>query len=197
MRRLIALGVASLVLTGEGVASGQEPAAPESSPTVVSETIERPPKRVENVVKFTPEPHPSWPTEVRKIARLERERWGGPSIVGRIWCESDGKWWVVNGGGYAGLLQIGGIWGYLWSGAPRGVRIVKKRQVRKPIIEFTEWSNGVTTREQIGSVKQKRVRIRKGKLPAGASPLHGWAAIRVGQRAVSGDGPSTGWSCGL
>jgi hypothetical protein len=188
----VVLAVTLGALAVPGAAAAQESA--EATVTVLEEYTERPPKRVENKDRFTPECCPS-EAAARRISRLERERWGGPNINDRIGCESGWRYWIVNSIGAGGLLQfLAGTWAAMWPGTPRGVRIVHKRRVWKPVLLIREWSNGVTTRERTGSrVRQKRVRIRKGRLPSSPSRLHGWAAIRVGQMQPYG----TSWVCGL
>jgi hypothetical protein len=202
MKRVIAALVA-VSLSVPAVAFGQDVPFPDPSeptePTVASTKTERPPKRVENRSRFRPDGSPETVAEAKRISRYERQRWGGPSINGRIGCESGWRHWIVNSIGAGGYLQfLKGTWNAMWPGTPRNVRLVSKRTVKKPIYKFTTYSDGSTIREKIGKIRQKRVRIREGRLPAGASRLHGWAAIRVGQRAVpGGPGPTTSWVCGL
>ncbi len=153
-------------------------------------------KRVER--HFTPPDNPSY-SEIIAFAHSEQKRWGGPSIIGRIACESSFNPKVVNSGGYAGLLQVGSIWGYLWGGTPRDVKLVTHKTVRLPVQKVT--ADPVTGGIVYEDVDTKRVDVklvRTGKLPKNAGPTHGFAAIRVGQRAVSPRGyPTTGWACGL
>lgn len=134
--------------------------------------------------------------QVEVILREEQRRWGGPWLGNRVACES-GYSWSASNGQYGGLLQFGSIWYSMWPGTPRGVKYVEKRKVKLPIVRHTTWTDGTTTKTTIGKLTQRQRIIRKGKLPRNASPYHGWAAIRVGQRAVSGDGPTTSWACGL
>ena len=135
------------------------------------------PKKQKTIYKRHWEP---WATpsvrQVHIILREEQRRWGGPHLGGRVACESGYRWNATNGQ-YRGLLQIGSIWGYLSAGMPRDVQYVTedKRKVR-----------GVIQRLKI---------VRRGRIPRSATPYHGWAAARAGQRAVSG-GPTTGWECG-
>lgn len=146
-------------------------------------------------VRFTPNATPS-PKQVIRIAKLEQERWGGPSIVGRMWCESS---LIYNNGNgtYHGLLGIGPWWSYVWPKTPKRVVVKTERVKRKPIIRYAKWSGGNIIKKIIRkrkvTIKVKRI----GRLPRNASVFHGWGQIRVGQRAVSGDGPNASWECGL
>lgn len=205
---LIALVCASVAFaqqagdsTAESTAPSAEPTslelgtiAPER-PTVVSRHTKRPRKVVRKVRRFTPDAHPS-PKRVREIIAIEQRIWGGPSIARRVDCESDFRWNATNGQ-YRGLLQIGSWWATAWPQTPRKVVLRKVKFRRKPVIRITRYSDGRVERKVVGKMRQKVVRLRKGKLPADASPYHGWAAIRVGQRAASGAGPSTMWECSL
>jgi hypothetical protein len=185
VRRLLVVVLAALLVGAVGTAM----AAPKQH-------VHRPHKHLTIKRHFHPTAKPS-PRQVKKIARVERQRWGGPSILGRIWCESGYRWSARNGP-YRGLLQIGPWWSYVYPArTPRKVKIVRHNRRRVPVHRVTVWDSGRRTRERIGVVRQRVTSIRRGKLPKGASPYHGWAAIRVGQRAVSGDGPSAAWECGL
>lgn len=164
-------------------------------PYVVHSKVVKPKRHVKRVRHFHPDAHPS-PSEVYKIERLEQERWGGPSIRNRVYCESRNLWNATNGQ-YHGLLQIGSWWSYAWSQTPRDVRIKRVVTRRMPVYKVKVYDTGKRTKTRIRSRRQRVSRIKKGHLPSGADAYHGWAAIRVGQRAVSGDGPSTSWSCGL
>lgn len=134
--------------------------------------------------------------QVMIILREEQDRWGGPWLGNRVACESGYSWSATNGQ-YAGLLQFGSIWSSMWPGTPRGVKYVSTEKKRKPIVRHTLLTSGEWTHRKIGSVRQKKTVIRKGRLPRNPDAYHGWAAIRVGQRAVSGDGLTTSWACGL
>jgi hypothetical protein len=136
------------------------------------------------------------PSQVHIILREEQERWGGPWLGNRVACES-GFYWAALNGQYQGLLQFGPIWSSMWPGTPRGVRYESVRKLKLPVVRHTRWSSGRWTHRTIGRSVQRRRVVRTGRLPRNATPLHAWAAIRVGQRAVSGDGPTTAWSCGL
>lgn len=167
-----------------------------SHPVVVKESVFYP-KRVKNVrIKhWKPWATPSY-AQVQIILREEQQRWGGPRIDNRVACESGYSWSATNGQ-YAGLLQFGSIWYSMWPGTPRHVHFVDKRTAKVPIVRHRVWSNGKKTKRTIGKRKQRRKIVRDGNLPRNANAFHGWAAIRVGQRAVSGDGPTTSWSCGI
>ena len=165
-------------------------------PVRVATKITRPPKRVtERVKDWTPWSEPT-PAQVIAIAAAEQKRWGGPSIVGLLSCESGLSWSATNGQ-YQGLAQFGPIWHSMWPGTPRGVKFVESRVKVKPVMRHTLWSNDRWTHKRIGKVKQRQKIIRSGRLPRNATPFHGYAAIRVTQRAFAGVGPTTSWACGI
>jgi hypothetical protein len=165
-------------------------------PVRVTTKITRPPKRVtERVKDWSPWSEPS-PAQVIAIAASEQKRWGGPSIVGLLTCESTLNWAATNGQ-YQGLAQFGPIWHSMWPGTPRGVKFVESRVKVKPVMRHTLWSNDRWTHRRIGKVKQRQKIIRSGRLPRNATPFHGYAAIRVTQRAFAGVGPTTSWACGV
>lgn len=145
--------------------------------------------------------HPG-PARVRRIAELEQEVWGGPSIVGRIDCETGGKftWSSYNSSsGASGVLQfLAGTWAAMWPGTPQDVRwVLHERRRRAPIVLWQLWADGSKTHEVVGHRRQRVRVILRATLPENPGPDHVTAAIRVGQRAVSGDGPSTSWECEL
>lgn len=189
--RLVAL--AALVVALSGVAASSASAQRH----VVRTVIERPPDRTVRHRHFTPTAEPSF-SEVYKIEALEQARWGGPSLANRIYCESTNQWWVTNGP-YRGLAQIGSWWeSTAWPVTPRGVSLPPKvRYVKKWVRRVRHYSDGTKVIHRAWPVKVKIVIKRHGRLPADATPFNGWAAIRVAQRAVSGDGPSTYWQCSL
>lgn len=165
-------------------------------PHIEKEYFHKPPKNVKKRVKFVPTGTPSV-SQVYKIADLEQKRWGGPSLINRIHCESTLNWSVSNGQ-YRGLLQFGPIWDSMWPGTPRKVVIKVKKTIKKPIVRHRKWSHiDRWFKKPVKYVNQNRYITKVGKLPKYPDPYHGWAAIRVGQRAVSGDGPTTSWACGL
>ena len=131
-----------------------------------------------------------------EIANREQAIWGGPSIIGRMQCES-GLNYAATNGTYDGLLQFGPIWWSMYPGTPRDVTLKASSERTRPIRRITWWSDGRKQRTVIRRISQDVITVKKGTLPADAGPFHGYAAIRVGQRAVSGDGPTTGWACGL
>jgi hypothetical protein len=167
-----------------------------AEPYRVHSFVIEPKRKIRRKREFTPDAAPS-PDRVIEIAALEQARWGGPSIVGRMQCESGLDHDVVNSGGYAGLLQFGPIWGSMYAVTPRDVKLRHTSSRTAPIRRITWWSDGRRQRTVIRRITQQVVTVKRGMLPADAGPTHGWSAIRVGQRAVSGDGPTTGWSCGL
>lgn len=164
-------------------------------PYVVRTYKLKPRKHVHRRKHFTPDCCPS-PSEVGRIADLEQRRWGGPSIRGRIYCESTNNYLATNGQ-YRGLLQIGSWWSYAYAQTPREVVLRDEHKRKRPVYRVKVYDTGRKERHRIRRMTQI-VHVKKvGRLPSGASPYHGWAAIRVGQRAVSGDGPNTYWECGL
>ena len=162
---------------------------------VVRSKVVRPKKHINRTRHFTPTCCPS-SSEVGRIADLEQARWGGPSIRGRIYCESRNNYGATNGS-YRGLLQIGSWWNYAWPRTPRDVTVKDEFWHKVWVKRVRRFNTGALQRFKTRKVRQHVHLKKEGKLPDGASPYHGWAAIRVGQRAVSGDGPSTAWSCGL
>ena len=191
--------------TGPVIPGGSEEEAEKSEPPergstapqrphVVRTRVKRP-RPIRKVKRFVPWATPS-PSQVSKIIVWEQRRWGGPSLAARVWCESKNRWNAVNGP-YRGVLQFGPVWESMWPGTPRGVRVVKRSRVRRPKVRITRYSDGTRKIKRLGKVWVRKTVILKGRLPKNPSPFHAWAAIRVGQRAVSGHGPSTGWSCDL
>lgn len=165
-------------------------------PVKVGEKITRPAKSVSRTVRnWRPYPRPT-PRQVVAIARAEQRKWGGPNIVGLLHCESTLNWAATNGQ-YQGLAQFGPIWHSMWPGTPRKVRFVEKRQKVKPVLKHTQWSDGRWTQKRVGKVRQRQTVIRIGRLPRNATPFHGYAAIRVTQRAFAGVGPTTSWACSV
>lgn len=165
-------------------------------PVRIDTKITRPPKRISSTVKgWKPYAHPT-SQQVVAIAASEQRLWGGPSIVGLLSCESGLSWSATNGQ-YQGLAQYGSIWSSMWPGTPRKVRFTDSRTKVRPIQRHTLWSDGHWTHKRIGKVRQKQKVTRIGRLPRNATPFHGYAAIRVTQRAFAGVGPTTSWSCGI
>lgn len=154
-----------------------------------------PKRNIRKRVRFRPWDNPTKKQSL-KIMEIEQNIWGGPSLYNRIYCESKFKpKWVV--GRYSGLLMIDSSWWeYVWPKTPK--RIVYKTTSRKklPIYKITLWSDGKRVKKIIDRKAVSIKRINIGHLPKRASTTHGWAAIRVGQRAVSGGPPAT-WSCSL
>jgi hypothetical protein len=186
-----------LTCLGGGTAAAQvidEPVLPEETRTVVDVKVDKPPKKVRREKKFTPTATPS-PSEVHYIIKHEARLWGGGGIYHRVECESTNRWNASNGT-YHGLIQTNSAyWNRAWPGTPRRVVIKNTKKKRKPVYTYTTYSDGSVEKEKTGSVKQKIKIAKIGKLPKGASYMHGWAAIRVGQRAVGGQGPTTYWAC--
>lgn len=179
--------------TGASAEVGTE--AQEPSTYKVGFYVHKPPDRITHRVPVPNMAHPS-PARVTKFANIEQQRWGGPSILGRLSCES-GLNWAATNGQYGGLAQIGPWWWYAYPQTPRRVRWNTVKHKRKPVARFTFFSDGTRKREVIAR-KHVRVKIaHRDRLPGDATPYHGLAAIRVTQRAASGDGPTTYWACGL
>lgn len=187
--------VAALVVAASSVALANPTTDSKPAPRVVSQHFDRPPDVVRKHQKFTPEAHPSV-SEAHEIAALEQQRWGGPSLANRIECESHWNW-AADNGTYNGILQFGPIWYSMWPGTPRDVKLKSHKYDRKKVWLVQRLSNGAKKRIIDHYKRVKVVKIKEGKLPAGSDAFNAWAAIRVGQRAVSGDGPSTAWSCSL
>jgi hypothetical protein len=162
---------------------------------IISRHTHYPPKVIRKTVRFKPNSSPN-SSQVRKIAASEQKIWGGPSLLNRINCESGFNYAATNGQ-YSGLLQIGSWWSYAWPQTPRKVVLSSSRTIKKPIIRHFKWSTGKLTSKTLKKRNVKLIIKRVGRLPANASPFHGYASIRVGQRAVSGRGPTTSWSCSL
>ncbi len=178
------------------------PAIPEQQPpqkVIISKKINSPAKKRTFRWKFTPPAHPS-PAGVKKIIAREHALWGGPSIYNRVSCETGGifNWNALNPNGiYKGVLQFGPIWWSMWPGTPRKVRIIITRKKRLKEVHTLIFSDGSKTKQVTKRFWGIRKYIRTGYLPKNANQYHAYAAIRVGQRAVSGHGPTTGWECGL
>jgi hypothetical protein len=193
--RSAAAVVVAVALLFSGVAAAYTETKQEPTDRYIVDTwTVKPKKKIKTKRKFKPTATPSV-SEVKWIAAHEQKRWGGPSVLGRIYCESRYQWNATNGQ-YRGLLQIGSIWGYLWDGTPRTITIKKVKRVRKPVWRYRAWSDGSQGRIRLRYKRVKKITIKKGKLPKSADPYHGWAAIRVGQRALAGY-KTTGWACGI
>jgi hypothetical protein len=167
-----------------------------AKPVAVGSKVTRPiPFRRSVNTKWDPWATPSV-AQVHIILDAEQEKWGGPHLGNRVACES-GYSWAASNGQYAGLLQFGSIWGSMWAGTPRKVTLKMKQHPKRAVQRWTQWSDGKWTPRTIRKVRVTRVKVLKGKLPRYPDAYHAWAAIRVGQRAVSGHGPTTSWACGL
>jgi len=192
----VALLIIIAASLGIYLSSTSESEAKSKKAYVVKEKWHKPPKNVKKNVKFVPTGTPSV-SEVYEIAASEQAKWGGPTLINRIRCESTFNWSAGNGQ-YQGLLQFGPIWDSMWPGTPRKVVLKNTKTVNKKIVRYRKWSHlRGWIKKPRKTVKQKVHITKAGKLPSYPSPYHGYAAIRVGQRAVSGHGPTTGWECGL
>lgn len=200
---IIFTAVIVLVIVTTAFANSTKPEVQKAEqPVVISKKESAAPKyRVIRVKNWKPWAHPS-PFQVKQIANWEQKKWGGPSLLRRINCESTFNW-AADNGTYEGVLQFGPVWNSMWPGTPRKVRMVEIRHPRLKVVEITVFSDGSTKRKVVRRFRATRKVVKTGKLPEyknlkyPGGPKHAWAAIRVGQRAVSGDGPSTSWECGL
>lgn len=170
-------------------AAGSTTAAAQEPPPSVSVVIHKPPKKVTIRKHFRPDATAAGGRLVW-IARQEQKRWGGPSIVGRMSCESSLSSRSTNGT-YDGALAFGPIFASMYAKVPRDVRAVIKRKVKRPILA----SSGGEKPKRVGTVRQHQRIILRGRLPRRASPFHAWAAVRTGQMAAAGRIPSTYWVC--
>lgn len=157
--------------------------------------LQKPPGTIVKRHQVIPLAHPS-PAQVVQIAKAEQARWGGPSPLRRINCESGYRWDAVNGP-YRGLLQFGPVWQSMWPGTPRRVVEVRVKHRKARAKRFTLRLDGTIKKSRGPKVRQRVIMIRRGMLPRYPSPFHGHAAIRVHQRAIAGVIPSTGWECPL
>ena len=109
----------------------------------------------------------------------------------RIRCESEFRWSATNGS-FRGLLQIGPWWKHAYPRTPRRVVLRRHFDRLRPVKRIRVYNTGARERD---IVRKRRQHVRLTGLGAAtcANPYHGWAAIRVGQRAVSRDGPNTYW----
>ena len=203
-RLIIIFGLAVAIFTTKALASEPEVLIEaKQKPEIISQIVKTPPKfRIIRIHNWTPWAHPSI-AQVKQIATLAQKRWGGPSLHARINCESGFRWYADNGT-YEGVLQFGPIWNSMYPGTPRKVKFVKIKTVRLKEIQTTKYSDGKIKRKIIRRFRGKRKVIKTGKLPKpqnlkyeNGGAKHAWAAIRVGQRAVAGKGPTTGWGCDL
>jgi len=189
---LLVLLLATGAYSGSSQAAKVSPNLLPAKPTKV--TYHHPPKSVVHKVRFQPWAEPTR-QQIDLIMSHEQEIWGGISLYDRINCESRFDVYATNGQ-YRGLLQIGSWWESVYPyDTPRQVSLKETRLVKKPVIKLTTFSDQHVEREIVRRKNLKVIIIRKGALPVDADPYHAWAAIRVGQRAISGVGESTGWSC--
>lgn len=146
-------------------------------------------------IHFKPWANPT-KRQTLKIMRIEEGIWGGPSQYNRIYCESKFKSdWVV--GQYSGLLMISADWwDYVWPKTPKRIVYKTEHQLRLPVYRITLWSNGKRYKKVVNQRNVKLLRIHIGRLPKRTNATHGWAAVRVGQRAITG-GPPASWECSL
>ena len=187
---------------GVGLAQGEEVPATSHEQVVKTEIVY--PKRQRVLVKdFEPWTKPSQ-AQVFRIIAEEAKLWGASSghLHSRIRCESGYRWWVVNGGGYAGLGQFGAnafARGVANLGT-RKVRIVDRKKVRRHARQVKTYSDGsrsVTVLKRTREVKL--VIVRKGKLPARPHRLHPYVQVRIMARQIGGHPAGVSgseWACG-
>ncbi len=169
-----------------------------SKPQVLHQWKKRP--KSERVVKrFVPTGSPSSSYVQNVIIPYEAERYGTSPIYDRVECESTYNHAATNGT-YNGLIQTnyaywGPAWGDVLAEGDLGVTFKTKKRVARGVYRVRLWDNGKKTFNRIAIQHVRRVIVQKGRLPKDATEWHGWAAIRVGTRAVAGVGPTTYWAC--
>lgn len=169
-----------------------------TKPQVEHSWIKRP--HSERVVKsFTPPSSPSSSYVTNVIIPYEARRYGGGPLYDRIGCESGYQYNATNGT-YNGLIQtspafFGPAWSDVIQDKDLGVKLKSKKNVTRGVYKVRLWSTGKKTYNRIAVQHIPRIVIKKGQLPKNASEWHAWAAVRVGQRAISGHGPTTYWAC--
>lgn len=201
MNRLTVAAIVAVVAIALSVilpsAFAQEPVSKDPiKPTVEHQWVKKP--HNERVVRhFIPWAHPTVAQVKNVIIPYEAHRWGGGPIYDRVACESGFHWDATNGT-YNGLVQTSGDfwWGAgAWPSSPRDVTLHNSKRVVRGVYLIRLWSDGHKSFQRIRNAYVKRTVIRKGMIPRTANEWHGWAAIRVGQRAVGNDGPTTYWAC--
>jgi hypothetical protein len=185
-RRLITVGAISIMVIAF--------CAAKAGANIVSSTVLRPPKHVRHDRHFHPIEHPD-PSRVPYIEHQEQNRWGGPWIGRRSYCESGNRWWASSAGV---MVIIARDWWYgtALPATPRGVKVRSHYDRWRPVYRRTTYSNGAVRKRRIGRMRQHVRLVRHGHLDDG-NPQSTWLAIRVSQRAVSGDGPPASWQCSL
>lgn len=169
-------------------------AAAGSPKSVVSSKVIRPPKHVRHERHFHPVAYPD-PSRVPYIERQEQKRWGGPWIGRRSYCESGNRWWASSAG-VMGIIATSWWYGTALRVTPRDVKVHHTFERWRAVHRRIDYSNGSHRLKRIGRMRQKVKVVRHGHLDT-ASPQSTWLAIRVSQRAVSGDGPPASWQCPL
>lgn len=159
----------------------------------------RPAKHVRHDRKFHPVEHPD-PSKVPWIENKEQKRWGGPSLHRRSYCESGNRWWA-SPAGVLGIIERGWWYGTALPATPRKVTLHHTFERWRPVHRLVIYSDGTKRLKRIGRMRQKVRLVRHGSLADGdlrdSTPQSTWLAIRVSQRAVSGDGPPASWQCSL
>lgn len=189
--------IAALAFTSIALAS--DTTETKSTRTQVEHTWVKHPHPERVVKSFTPPstPSPSYVTNV--IIPYEATRYGGGPLYDRIGCESNYQYNATNGT-YNGLIQTSpAFFNPAWEDAIHdkdlGVKLKSKKRVTRDVFKVSLWNTGKKTYRRIAVQHVPRIVIKKGQLPKNASEWDGWAAVRVGQRAVAGVGPTTYWAC--
>lgn len=192
--------MAMLAFTSIALASGTTGTKP-IGPQVEHTWVKHPhPERV--FKHFTPTSTPSPDYVKNVIIPYEAARYNTSPITDRVECESSFDYGASNGT-YGGLIQTDGAFWYGSSDAwpavvndhDLGVVMKRKKRVARNVYKVRLWSNGKKQFKRVAIQHVPRTIIQKGKLPETADWFHGWAAIRVGERAVAGVGPTTWWAC--
>lgn len=159
--------------------------------------VEIPDKRVVKHTTFKPESEPN-PTEVKDIIASENDKWGGPSIYNRVACESEFRWNASNGSHF-GLLQFAtDTWYSMYTDQiPKRVEEKVIKHDKKKVWRYFLYADGHRERHSTHKINVKIIKKKVGHLDPGAGPYNGYAAIRVGQMAASGQIATTAWSCSL
>jgi hypothetical protein len=201
MRQILGLLGVILVLALTSIASATNAESPKIPKNHVLHTWVKHPKPERVTKKFVPPADASSSYIRNVIIPYEASRYGGGPLNDRIWCESSYDDQAVNGK-YGGLIQTdgafwyeAGAWPSVISDHDLGVKMKTKKSVKRAVFKVRRWSNGKKTYNRIAIQHVPRTVIHRGKLPKDADWFHAWAAVRVGQRAVAGVGPTTFWAC--
>lgn len=193
-----------LALASVGLAdAGEQTIRDRHGPAIVKTELVYPKAQRILVKDFEPWAEPTR-TQVFRIIAEEARLWGASAghLHSRIRCESGYRWWIVNGGDYAGLGQFGAnafARGVANLGTRR-VRIVDRKRVRRHVRLVRTYSNGRRTVDVLKRTREvKLIVIRKGKLPARPHRLHPWVQVRIMARQIGGHPAGVSgseWACG-